>query len=700
MDFNSTEEKTNETDTRGHFLLPLRRRNWESSISNSTRTTLINDPDLPSARATVAAEEGPTTQPPSATSSASSFYDPSPQPNRPFSSQLNAINGDFLTPPSSAGSMPLSFAIPNGHTMPSLDSLHSFGIPNSMQYPDAGSRFPLHYHPSLLPLMGTDDDQQRFLMAFADVYRLNMGLLQTNSGFLAPSSSIEPLTATASTTTSDPPGSVSPRISRTRSPSMAESSPPYDAEKTLPAIIRAPSDSSHIFESESGKPLLFFVQIDMTNRPMILNKIKTHGGRLEPNQAHADYSVLHSNSKIYISLLESCLAASKTAVTSSFVHDCVEHGVLFDHTRYLLQPPPRKGRRKEKTKSKTTTESSKSPVPGPSLTKLSVTPCPSVPPEVSTHSQMSAKSQSPVPSVSAAQRKSQSHFKYSVNMVSSANQPQSPVPSEARKEKQDRVKQVTDKDQVEKEKLTGKQVSHKDKAGKEKAREKPIGAKTTTTKLTKGNQATHHSGERSPSPPPLHTRVQRADGKYQYSPLEKEYVFRYIQVLFGRDHDMGVTSVAQKLHDKMPHHSRNSWLTMLNSNSVRPQIDTIKKRAGILYRKNLHSAQAADQSRGKTRNDDAENERASKRRKTDGLPLDHTVAEAQTQDDVKVLAQYLVSRQSQVADDEQNEAAFWALLSSQARCKTTMSWKEFYQKHHQLVLAKFESLLAQSETRV
>ena len=106
---------------------------------------------------------------------------------------------------------------------------------------------------------------------------------------------------------------------------------------------------------------------------------------------------------------------------------------------------------------------------------------------------------------------------------------------------------------------------------------------------------------------------------------------------------------------------------MLGSASMRPQIDTIRKRAGILYRKKLHAGTlATDQGRTETQNVDTEVERPRKRRKTDDSDVDHLSPEERMQeDDITVLAKFLMSRQAQVQDDEQDEAAFWALISSQ-----------------------------------
>ncbi|KAG7099124.1 hypothetical protein E1B28_000997 [Marasmius oreades] len=676
MDSNTIEEKDNGSDMGDHSLLPPRRRNRGGTV-----------PPL----------EESITQP--STASSSSLSDSSFPFNVSDSSQPNIIYRDSQEPPPSAGFVPPPSAIQKDDAMPSLYSLQSFGIPYSMQFP-IGVQSASVYQPSLPSFVGNAPDQERFLMALADVLRHNLGSMQPNIEIPAPSTSVQSRTSTPIHSPDSPRGKMS-CISRSPSPSVSlgssSSSTPPDARNSLPVIISTPSDPSRIFESEDGSPLSFFVQIDMTNRGAIVSKIKTHGGIIKPNQADADYSILQSKSKIYKPLLESCVTANKLAVSMSFVHDCVEHGVLFDHTSFLLQRLPRRGRGKEKKGPTTCFQSSKSPTPG-SYMKSSRS---SVPPKSSSHSRLSARSQSSVLSLSAARFKSQNRPESPINprsVVPSASRPQPRELSEAQEEQPVRIKKkkkITRGDQDKKEKSTKvKNASHKDEDEKAKHEEKKKLMKVadTNTKRTQSD-LTHQSCERSPSPPPVHTRVQRADGKYQYPPIEKEYVLRYVQVLFGQDYEMGITTLAQKMHDKMPHHTFNSWLTTLNSGPMRLEIDATRKRAGILYRKNLHSgAQASAQSQGKARSGDAEIQRASKRRKTDEITTDDSVSEAQIQDDMKVLANFLMSRQSQVSDDEQDEKAFWALLTSQARCKTALSWKEFNQKHHHQILAKCESI--------
>ncbi|KAF5385496.1 hypothetical protein D9757_005334 [Collybiopsis confluens] len=91
----------------------------------------------------------------------------------------------------------------------------------------------------------------------------------------------------------------------------------------------------------------------------------------------------------------------------------------------------------------------------------------------------------------------------------------------------------------------------------------------------------------SPPPPPESSRELKG-GKYRYSLLEREYVSTYAKVLFERDHEMPLATIAQKLHEKMPHHSVASWNSTL-SRQLRDVIEPARKRAGIAFRKNTYS---------------------------------------------------------------------------------------------------------------
>ncbi|KAJ7125638.1 hypothetical protein C8R43DRAFT_713417 [Mycena crocata] len=92
----------------------------------------------------------------------------------------------------------------------------------------------------------------------------------------------------------------------------------------------------------------------------------------------------------------------------------------------------------------------------------------------------------------------------------------------------------------------------------------------------------------SPSPPPEHTRVSLKGNTYRYPQVEDEYLLKYAAVLFARDQQMSYSALATKLHRKMPHHSEKGWNHHITQ-SMRDEIEKVRKRAIIAYRKEQHT---------------------------------------------------------------------------------------------------------------
>ncbi|KAL0071894.1 hypothetical protein AAF712_000817 [Marasmius tenuissimus] len=577
--------------------------------------------------------------------------------------------------------------------------------------------------------MGNAFDQQRFMMAWMDIYKHNLGLMQPPAGSANPPEASQAQTS-ASTLTKDSRRTESPtsRSSRKRSYSVASNeseksscSAAEDTESSTPTVRRTPSDPKHIFETEGGSPLSFFVQVDVTNRGAVVSKIKKHGGTMALAQETADFSVLQTQSKVFKTFLKNSAAVNKPAVSASFIHDCVDNGVLYHHSHFLLQPLRRK---RQKKAGKQSASGSQSPVRRKSPTRAQ---------SASSRPQSSGSSQAPkkkqaalktqpsnrVASRSKAILKTSDHSESpSLPPPSPSIPPQSPsIPPQlpaTRPQTNVRPAQSTHSSGLFKSRKTSIShtknqetstvVPHKNGKEKEKPGQTHAQVDTSTSEKSSSRQLPQEPDERSPSPPPAHTRVVMESGNYRYPPVEKDFALRYMKVLFGRDHEMTMSAVAQKTHEKMPHHTVGSWMTTLTAPSMRAEVDAIRKRAGILYRKNLYAGtqpknQMQDSHAGgsSTEKDTSDSGRHNKRRKTDDSVVE-TVSEAQIQSDVDTIANFLLSRQSQVSEDEQDEDTFWNLLTAKARCKGAKTWKEFYQKHSAQILAKCEAIQTESGT--
>lgn len=115
----------------------------------------------------------------------------------------------------------------------------------------------------------------------------------------------------------------------------------------------------------------------------------------------------------------------------------------------------------------------------------------------------------------------------------------------------------------------------------------------------------------------------------------------------------------------MPHHSVGSWRTHLSTSSVRGEIDRLRKRAGIVFRKAQEQKQSkASQSVPDVRQSESEPEDPAVTRDTSSPTL---VGESETdkkmaeEDDFNVIATFFAGN----PDENENESVIWDRLTSQ-----------------------------------
>ncbi|KAG8219759.1 hypothetical protein J3R82DRAFT_731 [Butyriboletus roseoflavus] len=104
-----------------------------------------------------------------------------------------------------------------------------------------------------------------------------------------------------------------------------------------PRKIIARKKHGEIFMSVSGKPLRFFVQVDLHGRHTVVTTIKKNKGKIVNNIADADYLILFTRSDTFQGLLNEAVALEKSPIMAAFVADCVEEGALLDDTDYVLE---------------------------------------------------------------------------------------------------------------------------------------------------------------------------------------------------------------------------------------------------------------------------------------------------------------------------------------------------------------------------
>jgi hypothetical protein len=203
----------------------------------------------------------------------------------------------------------------------------------------------------------------------------------------------------------------------------------------------------------------------------------------------------------------------------------------------------------------------------------------------------------------------------------------------------------------------------------------------------------HHGSPASPSPPLEHTR-ETVGSHFKFTDSERIYAIKYAQILLARDHEISSSAIGAALHNKMPHHTRNSWRTHLSIPSVRDEIDRLRKRAGIVFRKAQEQKQSQAAQSVPEQQDKFESELEDP--VTPITPSPTLVGESDTdkkmaeEDDLNFIAAFFVANMN----DNEDESVIWDRLTSQATCKTAGSWEEFYNMHHEEVSRRYEKSFA------
>ncbi|KAE9408154.1 hypothetical protein BT96DRAFT_985939 [Gymnopus androsaceus JB14] len=424
------------------------------------------------------------------------------------------------------------------------------------------------FNPQLMAQMFSDPVQkQNFYMALADIYRASMEAQTKNLAHAAfPNNAAQyqslPSRSLQMSVSSRPPSAAStPSPSSAKGKRRATSPGPHVSGSSTPVFIR------------KGASVVFYVQVDLSQRHDIVNKIKKNGGAISTDSDSADYAILSTRSKMFPTLFRIAIASKTPVINPSFVYDSIEKGKLLPPTsKYLVEAPQK-------------------------FTKQQL-------------------------------------------------------------EDYDRMKET-----------------------KVKASRKPAGARAATVKVEKEQKAVKQRlvsatnktppviANRPPSPPlpPAHTRVMVSAGKYLYSTLEREYVATYAKVLLERDHEMSLGAMAQKLHEKMPHHPVRSWNTMI-SGQLREVIELARKRAGIAYRKNLYKMEK-----------DAQQQPAAPER------------------DLQLVAQFFADggANGHEDDDDDNRSAIWERLHEKGNWRTPSSWENFYDTFHVEIKRRFNETTGQ-----
>ncbi|KIK70921.1 hypothetical protein GYMLUDRAFT_303036 [Collybiopsis luxurians FD-317 M1] len=446
-----------------------------------------------------------------------------------------------------------------------------------------------------------------FLMALADVYRNNMSMqMQMNLATFAANAAQQPSPFAAISAPSAPPPSSPHRTEEQLINGRSPTEPPHSSfsrqgkQRDLSSSSTSSSDSPKGKRKASPPPddeavgpiftrneknIVFFVQVDLSHRHDLVNKIKEHGGSITNDQDIADLSILSSRSKTFPTLYNNAVKAKTPAITPSFVHDCIQKRKLLPAApKYLVDAP----------KQRVTKQAS----------------------EEGIH-----KGKPKVEAASKPERKVREQPAVKKRRVSV------PKPS-----------------------LEPKQMNLPPNCPP------------------------------SPPPPPESTREVQS-GRYKYSAAEREYVNTYLKILFERDHEMPMTAVAQKLHQKMPHHPLGSWNTTLGG-PLREMLDSARKRAGITHRKNAYNQEKLGP------------QQATSSDSTKTVEQQRVVDDPRERD-LQLVAQFFAEGGAEGVEEDDDRSELWQRLHNKAEWRTADEWMLFYEQEHQEVKRRFSEITGQ-----
>ncbi|KAG2154783.1 hypothetical protein DEU56DRAFT_725823 [Suillus clintonianus] len=103
-----------------------------------------------------------------------------------------------------------------------------------------------------------------------------------------------------------------------------------------PGLTNARKNPGEVFLDDQGRPLTFFVQVDLQGRSGVVSNIKKNKGKVIGSIADADYIILFTRSQTFQGLLSEAQACDKVPIQSAFVADCIAENMLLDEAEYPL----------------------------------------------------------------------------------------------------------------------------------------------------------------------------------------------------------------------------------------------------------------------------------------------------------------------------------------------------------------------------
>ncbi|PIL31877.1 hypothetical protein GSI_06581 [Ganoderma sinense ZZ0214-1] len=411
-----------------------------------------------------------------------------------------------------------------------------------------------------------------------------------------------------------------------------------------PATQHRRQTSDHIgslFVKHNGHPYTFFVQIEIRNRSKLADAIKKNGGKIAPDIAKVDFVILaHPSQRNFEEWLRQSNYFGKLPIKPQWIYRSVERGKILDFMEFLYE-----GFEVEKKRGR----------PGASGQRyvLKVVKSPTEEGTASEEDQLEDEHEED-------------------------EEVDEPAPKSKGKEKV-AVKKPTI---VKKETVKAEKKAKERKAAKkteQRAEPAKIKAKSKTKSKEPSSTPTQ-SGRWEPSPPPP-TRTEPHSRGHLYTKEDRDYCDEYIPILLSRDYTMTTMQIAEKLNEKMPHHSTKSWATHMSTSPLREKMLNWKKRAGIRHRKDAGQRSASKEDRQST---------------PPGGGPSKSLAAPQMIDPFQIIASFFAQGNADALTDEE----VWRMMEGQYPQLTARQWEDFWVKNNDEITDEVNRLTSIEDSQI
>ncbi|TBU35346.1 hypothetical protein BD311DRAFT_746010 [Dichomitus squalens] len=392
-----------------------------------------------------------------------------------------------------------------------------------------------------------------------------------------------------------------------------------------PPPTQLPDTRRRLFTKANGEPSQFWVPVPVRNRLKIAEAIKRNGGKLIPDIAVADYVIL--GNPLDADWLRQSANNGKVPVKAGWLYDSVDEGEILDFERYRFEDfhiVKKRGR--------------------PSLLGAR---------------HILQRSPAKGDTTDSEERESEDDEDEKVQKSTPMNKGKGRVAV-----KKPTIGRPAKPVKTAEKKSTAKAVDHDEFAkskGKTKAKRKASSPTPT------------QSGYWEPSPPPP-THVAPHFRGNLYTKEDDDYCDEYIPILLNRNPTSTLSQIAEKLYEKMPHHTLKSWATRISHASRREKLEKWRRRAEILNRKVREERSANVDARQATHPDASLSD--SPMAQSAGLEEESTPF-----DPLTLLASFFADGLA----DNLSDSQVWNTMAQQYPQMSAQEWEDYWMEHSEAV---------------